>query len=1015
MRLYGLAVRRALMAIIGGPSAGLACGVTLASVLWVGATVPGLSLISGSGDTTNERISISLQSALLGIDDRVGQSSPWADFAAARALGLTPADLQATPRLLVSLSARGVSPAEAPTPLVVGLRNELKRHAPAKTVPVATAAPVSIKTALAPAANTTAPSTNSSPPVASPPAPSPVRPRDRARRSSHSGSHSRSCSGSGASHTRGSPQRRRPPPPRRHSSAYDHRSRRRLAEATGPNGTSVSYALPVAHDDAGHLVPVSCAPSSGSSFPIGSTRVRCTARDAAGNAASLSFAVAVRDTAPPVIQIPPSMSVAATSPDGAVVTYSATATDLVDGAVPAACLPGSGTLFAVGSTQVTCTARDAAGNSASAAFAVTVNGGDFASLSISGHANELVEATGPAGAPVSYTPPVANDSVDGALPATCAPTAGSVFPIGSTQVTCSAQDSSGNVATLSFAVVVRDTTPPVLQVPAALSTPATSVNGAIVSYSASASDLVTSYVEPSCLPASGSLFPVGSTQVTCSAHDDAGNVASSSFTVSVGSLPDTSAPTIAAHADVTAEAESGAGANVTYTAPTATDAVDGSEAVSCLPASGTLFPLGSTTVSCSAQDSAGNSTSVSFAVIVRDTTPPTIAAHADVTAEATGGTGATVTYTPPTAADNLDGAVAVSCLPASGSLFALGSTTVTCSANDAAGNTASSTFAVLVRDTTSPTINARADKISEATSAAGANVTYVTPAATDNLDGPVPLSCLPASGALFALGSTTVTCSAHDAAGNTASSSFTILVRDTTGPTISAHADLTAEAADPRGAIVTYIPPTAADAVDGAVSVGCLPASGNLFSIGSTQVTCSARDAAGNVSGSNFTILVGNSTPPTISAHADVSAEATSAAGANVTYTAPRATDVVDSSVSVDCLPASGACSRSARPPSTARPRTLPATRQAHRSPSWWRTRRPPIFRSPARCRSYRRIREAPSSPIPQPQPTSSTARCPPPARRPRGQSSRSAPPTCRAPRAMPQERRDRVVQRVGR
>ena len=98
------------------------------------------------------------------------------------------------------------------------------------------------------------------------------------------------------------------------------------------------------------------------------------------------------------------------------------------------------------------------------------------------------------------------------------------------------------------------------------------------------------------LPASGSLFPIGSTQVTCSAQDDAGNVANTSFTVSVGGLPDTGAPAIAAHADVTAEATSGAGTTVTYSAPTATDAVDGSAAVSCLPASGTLFPLGSTTV-----------------------------------------------------------------------------------------------------------------------------------------------------------------------------------------------------------------------------------------------------------------------------------------------------------------------------------------------------------------------------------------------------------------------------------
>ncbi len=78
-----------------------------------------------------------------------------------------------------------------------------------------------------------------------------------------------------------------------------------------------------------------------------------------------------------------------------------------------------------------------------------------------------------------------------------------------------------------------------------------------------------------------------------------------------------------------------------------------------------------------------------------DTTPPVIEAHADVFAT-TSETSVEVAYTLPTATDNKDGAVTVACMPISGSIFALGTTTVQCGASDLAGNAASSTFSVIV-------------------------------------------------------------------------------------------------------------------------------------------------------------------------------------------------------------------------------------------------------------------------------------------------------------------------------
>lgn len=84
-----------------------------------------------------------------------------------------------------------------------------------------------------------------------------------------------------------------------------------------------------------------------------------------------------------------------------------------------------------------------------------------------------------------------------------------------------------------------------------------------------------------------------------------------------------------------------------------------------------------------------------------DTTPPVIAAHADVTGiEATSSAGAVAAYTPPDATDDADATAPASCTPASGSTFPLGTTQVTCTKTDAAGNSATpTTFSVTVVDT----------------------------------------------------------------------------------------------------------------------------------------------------------------------------------------------------------------------------------------------------------------------------------------------------------------------------
>jgi hypothetical protein len=250
-----------------------------------------------------------------------------------------------------------------------------------------------------------------------------------------------------------------------------------------------------------------------------------------------------------------------------------------------------------------------------------------------------------------------------------------------------------------------------------------------------------------------------------------------------------------------------------------------------------------------------NNITPALAIVVADDTPPVITAHSDVVVEATGPAGAMVTYTTPTAVDAVNGPVPTTCTPTSPGQFPVGSTTITCSASDLSGNTATSTFSVVVRDTTPPTIAAHADVTVEATSPAGAKAAYTNPVATDLVDVTDPVSCSPATGTQFAVGNTTVTCSAHDVAGNNASpTTFVVHVVDTTPPVLSLPAPVVIGTVG-SSAVVSFTA-TAMDLVDSAVAVICSPASGSTFPIGTTTVTCSATDSHGNKATGSFTVTV---------------------------------------------------------------------------------------------------------------------------------------------------------------
>lgn len=165
-----------------------------------------------------------------------------------------------------------------------------------------------------------------------------------------------------------------------------------------------------------------------------------------------------------------------------------------------------------------------------------------------------------------------------------------------------------------------------------------------------------------------------------------------------------------------------------------------------------------------------------------DTAPPVITAPANIVAEATGPSGAVVNFTA-TAQDNVDGPVNVLASQPSGSTFALGTTTVSLSASDAAGNTATVSFTITVQDTIAPALTVPANQVLEATSAAGASATFAA-TATDAV-GVTSITYSAPSGSTFPIGTTAVTVTAKDAAGNSSSGWFTVTVLDTTAPVIS--------------------------------------------------------------------------------------------------------------------------------------------------------------------------------------------------------------------------------------
>jgi hypothetical protein len=320
---------------------------------------------------------------------------------------------------------------------------------------------------------------------------------------------------------------------------------------------------------------------------------------------------------------------------------------------------------------------------------------------------------------------------------------------------------------------------------------------------------------------------------------------------------DSLAPSLSCPANVTTACEGNGSANVSFATPTASDVCEGATTASCNKPSGSAFSLGSTTVTCESSDSSGNTGSCSFDVTVTDPAPPTISCPADIVTECTSAAGAAVSFAAG-ASDTCSAVDGPNCSRTSGSTFALGSEPVTCSASDTAGNSASCSFGVQVRDTQAPTLAVRG-VVGPIECGIGS---FVDPGASvvDTCDASVDGSIVTGTGVVdtTTVGSYLVGYAVSDASGNAAAPvDRTVSVVDTTPPSIECSADITVEPVAPSGTQVSFSAATFSDACDTNLPTPTCPASGSVFAVGSdTGVSCSVTDATGLSSSCNLRVKV---------------------------------------------------------------------------------------------------------------------------------------------------------------
>jgi len=432
-------------------------------------------------------------------------------------------------------------------------------------------------------------------------------------------------------------------------------------------------------------------------------------------------------------------------------------------------------------------------------------------------------------------------------------------------VTYSATDPSGNSASATTVVTVSDTTAPAITVTGG-TTATVECHTSYVEAGATASD---SCGGSQSVTTSGSVDAntVGVYTITYSSTDASGNSATATRVVTVS---DTTAPVVSVSGGTetvechTSYADAGASASDSCTGsltPSTSGSVD-------------VNTTGDYTLTYSSTDASGNTGTATRTVHVTDTTAPTVSVTGGtVTVECHG----SYSESGATASDSCAGSLSVS---TSGSVDAntVGDYTVTYSATDASGNSATATRTVHVTDTTSATVTVTGST----TVTVECHTSYSEDGATAS-DGCTGSLSVTTTGSVDAntVGDYTVTYSATDASGNTADATRTVHVTDTTAPSVTVTGGtVTVEC---HGSY-SEAGASASDSCEGSQSV---TTSGTVDAntVGDYTVTYSATDTSGNTGTATRTVHVTDTTAPVVT----LSGSATMGAVINSTFSDPGA------------------------------------------------------------------------------------------------------------------------------
>jgi len=375
------------------------------------------------------------------------------------------------------------------------------------------------------------------------------------------------------------------------------------------------------------------------------------------------------------------------------------------------------------------------------------------------------------------------------------------------------------------------------------------------------------------------VFPLGETTVELTVKDGTDSASDTVRIIVVDTIP----PVITCPGDVTLSVNESCTAQVDITA-SVFDACDPSPDMSNdAPAQ---YPLGETTVTFSAADGSGNSSSCTVRVTAIDDSPPVAATSIppDVTLKNDPGRcGATVDWVPPSFTDNC--AVArVESTHTPGAFFPVRceggepGTAVTYTASDGSGNSVSCGFVVTVSDTEAPAaLNCPGDiRVSCEAELNGAIVQWIPPSFTDNCavkkvtSSHQPGDFFPVECGENPQG-TLVTYTATDCSGNTAYCRFSVVVVDTQAPVVLDYPKDITVPCEPgsNGAAVQWIPPSFTDNYKVANVAGShkpgdfFPAECGEHQEG-TLVTYTATDVCGNPATCSFTVRVLDNENPRI-------------------------------------------------------------------------------------------------------------------------------------------------------